>query len=177
MELPKAVDSHWVVAVAAAPFVAALLAWEHLHGGVASHHLLDRMDLPAISNWWGLPTLPVLGSPASGSTLRRVVADPEAIRNASAAAAGALLVGIPLSVSFTTGHDRLASIVFPAALPAGLVFRTYRAEYLLGFVAGTAVAFGAVLPAFAALVSAAIPAASHFLIRPALAKVVRVRTT
>lgn len=174
MELPKAVDSQWIVAVAAALFAAALLAWEHLHGGVASHHLMDRLDPPAVSNWWALPTLPVLGWLASWSTLRRAVADPEAIRNASAAAAAVLVAGILPSVSFTAGHDRLASIVFLAAPIAGLVFRAYRAEYQPGFVAGMAVVFGATLPAVAALASAAISAASHFLIRPAPAKPVSV---
>lgn len=30
-----------------------LLIWQHFHGGVPSHHLLHRSDLPAVSNWWG----------------------------------------------------------------------------------------------------------------------------
>ena len=28
----------------------ALLAWEHTHGGIQSHHILHRADLPAVSN-------------------------------------------------------------------------------------------------------------------------------
>ena len=36
------------------------LAWEHFHGGVVSHHLLNRADLPAISNAWGAVFLPAL---------------------------------------------------------------------------------------------------------------------
>gem|GEM_PF-5307569 len=32
-------------------FGTALLTYEHFNGGVQSHHLLDRRDLPAISNW------------------------------------------------------------------------------------------------------------------------------
>ena len=42
-------------------FVAALLAHEHLHGGVRSHHLLDRPDVPAVSNLLGLAVPPMLG--------------------------------------------------------------------------------------------------------------------
>jgi hypothetical protein len=30
-----------------------LLLWEHLQGGVLSHHLRNDPELPAISNWWG----------------------------------------------------------------------------------------------------------------------------
>ena len=37
-----------------------LLAWNHYHGGVPSHHILHREDLPAISNWWGGLLLPLL---------------------------------------------------------------------------------------------------------------------
>ncbi|MFZ4477382.1 MAG: hypothetical protein ACOYPR_19455, partial [Saprospiraceae bacterium] len=37
-----------------------LLFWQHLHGGVPSHHILQRADLPEISNWWGGLLLPVL---------------------------------------------------------------------------------------------------------------------
>ncbi|MEO8780207.1 MAG: hypothetical protein ABI389_16275, partial [Rhodanobacter sp.] len=40
---------------------AALLVHEHYTSGVRSHHLLDRPDLPAISNWFGLIVMPVLG--------------------------------------------------------------------------------------------------------------------
>ena len=38
----------------------ALLAWDHFHGGVPSHHILAREDLPEISNWWGGVLLPLL---------------------------------------------------------------------------------------------------------------------
>ncbi len=30
-----------------------LLTWQHFHGGVPSHHILQQKDLPEISNWWG----------------------------------------------------------------------------------------------------------------------------
>lgn len=37
-----------------------LLIWEHYHGGVPSHHILAREDLPEFSNWWGGLLLPLL---------------------------------------------------------------------------------------------------------------------
>jgi hypothetical protein len=47
--------------VAGLAFAALHLAYEHFTGGVQSHNLLNRPDLPAISNWLGLVTLPLLG--------------------------------------------------------------------------------------------------------------------
>ena len=37
-----------------------LLAWNYYHGGVPSHHILAKKDLPSISNWWGGLLLPLL---------------------------------------------------------------------------------------------------------------------
>ena len=37
-----------------------LLLWQYFHGEVPSHHILDRKDLPEISNWWGGLLLPIL---------------------------------------------------------------------------------------------------------------------
>ncbi|MBZ9731736.1 hypothetical protein LB467_18815, partial [Salegentibacter sp. JZCK2] len=36
------------------------LFWDYFHDGVASHHILNKKELPAISNWWGGILLPVL---------------------------------------------------------------------------------------------------------------------
>ena len=37
-----------------------LLIWQYLNEGIPSHHLLQRADLPEISNWWGAILLPAL---------------------------------------------------------------------------------------------------------------------
>ena len=52
-----------------------VLAWEYTHGGVKSHHLLNRPDLPAISNWWGALLLPILSWFLISSILRRAGVD------------------------------------------------------------------------------------------------------
>ena len=36
------------------------LVWEYSQGGVVSHHLLARKDMPAISNGWGLLVMPIM---------------------------------------------------------------------------------------------------------------------
>lgn len=48
------------------------LAWEHFHGGVVSHNILNRRDLPAISNLWGALLLPALAWFLSGFTQKRM---------------------------------------------------------------------------------------------------------
>lgn len=173
--MPRQVTHRWqwyVVAVATL-VAAAHLGWEHTHGGVAAHHVLHRSDMPAISNWWGLVVLPVLGWLASWSVLRRTAEGPGALPKALAGALGAVLVGVALSASFRAGYEQVASYIFLGALLSGVVLPVYRAEYVLGFVLGMVFVFGAVLPTLAALVAVAISAIVHFLIRPAIAWAVR----
>lgn len=153
--------------------VAVHLAWEFTHGGVRSHHLLAQPDLPAISNGWGLLTVPLLGWLASRVATRRAAGDPRAAAPAVWAFIGALLVGIAVSSGFVLGLQSATSGIFFAALAAGLVFRTYRAEYAFGFVLGMLFVFGGVLPALVASVAAALSALAHFVIWPAGAFVFR----
>lgn len=165
--------SPWYVAALAACLAVAHLAWQYSHGGVPSHHFLDRADMPTVSNGWGLAVLPVLGWLAAWSALRRFAVEPDAVRKACAAALGALLVGAALSVAFVTGHEQVTSWIFFAALLCGLALPTYRAEYVFGFVIGMVFVFGAVLPTLAAAVGAGISAAFHRLVWPAFAWAVR----
>jgi hypothetical protein len=146
------------------------LAWEHTHGGVASHHLLARRDLPAVSNWWGLIVLPFLGWLASRSATRRAALDDTAAAKSMASFLGALLVGLTLSLSFAEGFESAATGIFLTALAAGLILPTYRAEYIFGFVLGMTFVLGSILPTIAALVGASISAIAYFVIRPVMAR-------
>lgn len=157
---------HWYVVALTTLFVIAHLTWEYIHGGVESHHLFARSDMPAISNWWGLVILPLLGWLASWLVLLRAGKETKALQKAIAGALGALFIGITLSISFQTGHEQISSYIFFTALFLGIIFPVYRAEYVYGFVLGMAFVFGAVLPTLFALIGVIISAISHFLIRP-----------
>lgn len=159
--------------VVALLIVAVHLGWEHTHGGVRSHHLLARADLPSVSNWWGLLVLPILGWLASRTARHRATLDSRAAARSIAAFAGALLVGAALSASFALGYASAASGIFLAALAAGLVLPTYRAEYIFGFVSGMSFVLGSVLPTIAASIGASISVVAHFLVRPGLARLLR----
>lgn len=149
--------------------VLAHLGWEFAHGVIRSHHLLARPELPAFSNAWGLLTVPLLGGLASWVVTRRAARVPGAAGPALGAFLGALFVGGALSTSFALGYEAATSGIFFTALAAGLVFRTYRAECVFGFVLGMLVVFGGVLPVLVGSVAAALSAFAHFVLWPACA--------
>jgi hypothetical protein len=125
-------------------YIGTLLAFEHMNGGVISHHILNNPDLPAISNWWGALLLPVLSWFLLGRIYRRVQGSyPFTVLMSFI---GALLFGVLVSVLFRQGqHQVLSQLMFSLPLLA-LFFPLYRAEFLLGFVLAMAYTFGALLP-------------------------------
>jgi hypothetical protein len=147
-----------LIPLAALAFAAAHLAFEHFTGGVVSHHLLHRQDLPAISNWFGLITLPILGVVFG----LRVRAHPNQACWAGvpihmlAAFLGALIYGAMLAASFELGATSISSAIFLGSFAFGLLFPVYRVEYILGFVVGMTITFGGVLPLFVASVVAVV---------------------
>lgn len=136
---------HRLLLVAAASlYVWALLAFEHYNGGVVSHHLLQREDLPAISNWWGALVLPLLSWFLTGRIYKRVVtAYPFAV---VAGFIGALLFGVLLSVLFVYQQQQMLSGLMLSLPVLALIFPLYRAEFLLGFVLGMCFTFGVLIP-------------------------------
>ena len=122
------------------------LGWETLHGGIASHHLLQRADLPGLSNAWGLLILPALAAWAAGR-LPRPLATAREWRPVAAGFALPLLLGAALSLAFGLGQQALTEALFFGLLLLALLLPAHRPESLLGFVLGMSWTFGAVLPA------------------------------
>ncbi|MGL6223486.1 MAG: hypothetical protein ACRC6L_07880 [Steroidobacteraceae bacterium] len=162
--------------IAASLFAAAHLAFEHFTGGVQSHHLLARSDLPSFSNWFGLAILPLLGV-VLGLRLRAqpASAGPAGIPPAILVAfAVALLYGAALAVSFELGPNAFTSVAFFGLFVCALAFPVYRAEYILGFVVGMTFTFGSVLPLLIALVVGTVSLVARYCFRTA-ARVIRGR--
>ena len=156
------------------------LTWEHFNGGVHSHHILNRSDMPAISNWWGALLLPVLTWFLTGRIQKRIVLHSSGKETASklpvsvvAGFVGSLLFGILLSVSFTNDYETVASYSFLGMFLLALLLPVYRGECVLGFILGMTFTFGAVLPTGIGSIIAAVSAVIHLLVRPVL---VRLRT-
>ena len=143
------------------------LTWEHFHGGVRTHHFMQRADMPGISNGWGLLLLPALTWFITGRIQQRsaVPAMPIIIGFVSAFA-----LGIALSAAFMLGNENISAILFFTILLSAMVLPVYRAECVLAFILGMTFTFGAILPTFIASAVAAISAAAHLFLYPVLGR-------
>ena len=125
-----------------------ILIWQHFTDGVPSHHLLQRADMPAISNWWGAVLLPALTWLLMGRIQNRIQksSDKSLVKKVTTNFFIAIGYGILLSQLFTLGYSELASIAFPAILIFAMFFKVYKEEFILGFILSMSLTFGAVLP-------------------------------
>jgi hypothetical protein len=131
----------------------ALLAWNHYHGGVPSHHILANEELPAISKGWGAVLLPLLTWFLLYRIQKRALGNKDGCSQASNffvrviyGLASSLSFGILLSAFFTFGYADICGYMILGLIPHAIFFPIYRAECLLGFVMGMTFTFGAVLP-------------------------------
>ena len=152
----------------------ALLLWEHFHGGIKSHHLLHRADLPAISNAWGLILLPALAWLASTQVLKRMQSNSVGLANLPKSVilgfTGALIIGCMLAFSFSHGYETATENLFMAMILSAVLLPVYRAETVLGFVLGMNIVFGAVLPIAVAALLASLSAMVHLILWPLLVR-------
>jgi hypothetical protein len=132
-------------------FVVSLILWDYYHGGVPSHHFLNRKDLPEISNWWGAVVLPLatclslnrikkrfnFDGDYSNQNIKKQFLLPFVI---------AVLYAISIAVSFSTGNPQISGVLFQAIFILALFFPIYKSEYFLGFIIGLTYTFGGVLP-------------------------------
>lgn len=157
-----------------------LLLWDHYHGGVPSHHLLQQEDLPAISNWWGGLLLPLLTLFLTYRIQIRLFRHNDNQSNQKKRLHKyiyrflfALSFGITLSVLFTLGYSDLSGYMVYGLLLLALFFPIYRAEFLLGFVIGMTYAIGVVLPTIVGAILALIAAVLYLYVRTGILIIVR----
>ena len=137
------------LAVVLAPLLGAAvmivqLAWEASHGGIQSHHLLARADLPAVSNLWGLATLPALGwlaahfvrrdlrqfdgTVAAVSAVEGQIETPSGMRFAGRVA-GSLAPGAKATLSIRPEQIELARVARAGAEPVTVINRIFLGEH------------------------------------------------
>jgi hypothetical protein len=156
-------------------FVAVLLALEYFNGGVQSHHLLDRPDLPAISNWFGLLILPLLGW-LLDVRLRKSKTSASGQGSTSGiwmGLFGAFLYGAALATSFELDASSILPVLFLGLFLLTAIFPIYRIEYIFGFVVGMTFTFGAVLPSLVAAVFATVSFVIRFVFRTLMSAIRR----
>jgi hypothetical protein len=152
-----------------------LLIWEYTHGGVLSHHVLQREDLPAFSNWWGGLLIPLLTWFLLHRIQKRISIDSENIRVSKTiiyAFIAALTFGILLSLFFTWGYSEISFYMVISLFLLAFFFPIYRAECFLGFVLGMTFTFGGVLPLLIISIFSVIGAVLFLIVRPAILFVV-----
>lgn len=155
--------------------ICSLLAWNYYHGGVPSHHLLAREDLPKISNWWGGPLLPLLTWFLLYRTQKRMTVCTNYKVHGSSfflktifMFIGALLFGILLSFFFSVGYTEIPFYMLVGLFILALFIPIYQAECLLGFVIGMTFTFGAILPTGFGSILALIGIVIYLGVRPAI---------
>lgn len=142
------------------------LAWQFANGGVASHHLLHRADMPAISNWWAIALLPVLTWWLTSVVQKRLShSKTETLKQVMINFSLAFVYGLVLSQAYIQGHPEISSVLFPAILAFAVFFKVYRGEYVLGFILSMCTVFGAVLPTIFATLMAITAFALHYLMQ------------
>jgi hypothetical protein len=153
----------------------ALLTWSHFNGGVTSHHLLHRDDLPAISNWWGALLLPLLSWFLLYRAQKRILStNDEKPVNAklllvtAAALVTALFYGALIALAFLYNFESIPGYLMLGILLIALFYPVYRAECVLGFVIGMSLAFGVFIPTVVAGIFALLGFLIYRFIRPAL---------
>ena len=131
-----------------AVLVWAHLLWDHFHGGVPSHHIMQRQDLPRISNWWGGIVVPLMSWFLLFRIRKRVnkeTAEDNELKNVVSAFLAALLFGILLSFFYSIGSE-IPGYMMMGALLISFFTPLYKAEFLLGFILGMTYVFGGILP-------------------------------
>lgn len=158
-----------------------LLLWQHIHGGVPSHHILNRKDLPEISNLWGALLLPILTWLLLSKMEKRVHKQNSQKRQAQNPKIKiyglfllSLILGISLASSFTNDYKPFLDNVLYIFLLISLIVPTYYAEFILGFILGMTYTFGAILPTIFILIIAAFGFLIYRFIRPLILRVTKI---
>ena len=154
-------------------FVVGHLAWEYFNGGVVTHHILARADLPGISNWWALVILPLLTLLSAVLVKKRIVdetvseSDPRALpKSVIFGFLGMLVVSIIQSVAFITGYSEVTKYLALGVFALALFLPLYRMECILGHVLGATFVFGPAIPFIGVVIFATLSLISHKGIKP-----------
>jgi hypothetical protein len=176
MQSNKAVTTKIAATSIVTFLILGLLFWQHFHGGVPSHHILQQKDLPEISNWWGGLLLPALTWILWGRLETRLDKQGSStqLANQNSKIIGLLLMGlilgVSIAVSFTYDYNFFLDNVLYVFLVLGFFLPLYYAEFILGFILGMTYTFGAVLPTVFILIIAGFGFLLYGLLRPLVLK-------
>lgn len=160
--------------------ILALLFWQHFHNGVPSHHILNKENLPEISNWWGAIWIPILTWFLSGRIVNRIKKLKEQqsknqyIKIYSLFLLG-IIFGLSVALSFTYDFKLLLDNIIYIFLLLSLFVPIFYAEFILGFIFGMTYTFGAILPTAFILIITGLVFLIYRFIRPLILRVVKIK--
>ena len=170
-----------IITAVIAILILTLLLWNYFHGGVPSHHILDRKDLPEISNWWNGLWLPVLTWILLGRINSRIEKQTSADNSSNKGLGNVLgrfmiglIFGIILAVSFVHNFNPFLDNVLYILLILTFIVPLFFSEFILGFVLGMTYTFGAILPTVFIFIIAVAGFLIYRFIRPLIFKVPQV---
>lgn len=148
MMVQKILNNKFVFLIVIIALVGLHLTWEHFNGGIITHHLLAKDDMPGISNWWGLVTIPIL-------TLITIFLvqnkyknkdDKSGLSTVTIGFLRGLGFGVLIAVLWELKLENVLQYVI--LLPIVIAFFTpvHYIQNLLGFVLGMTFTFGGILP-------------------------------
>ncbi|WP_342804570.1 MULTISPECIES: hypothetical protein [Alteromonadaceae] len=152
-------------------FAVCHLTWEYFNGGVVTHYLFMRADLPGLSNWWGLLILPLLVLLSSTAIKKRISTKPDAKTlpwSVLLGFFGMLLVSTVQSIVFVIGLPNVTMYLALGVIISALFLPLYRMECILGHVIGSTFVFGPAIPFVGVLMFAPLSLLSHKCIKPLL---------
>ena len=157
-----------------------LLTWQHFHGGVPSHHILQQKDLPEISNWWGDLFLPIISwllisRIESRKNGRELLSQKNTFRILVLFVFGFIL-GITIAFSFVNNYKLFLDNVPYTLLLLGLFIPIFYSEFILGFIFGMVYHFGTILPSIFILIFALSGFLIYRYIRPLIFRVLNTQS-
>lgn len=158
-----------------------LLLWQYFHGEVPIHHILNRKDLPKISNWWGgllIPTLTMLLLKKIENRISKQDSFTQQTKKQNIKIWGlfllGLIFGIVLATSFMNDYKTFLDNVLYVFLLLSLIVPIYYSEFILGFILGMTYTFRAILPTIFILIIAVLGFLIYRFIRPLILRVTKI---
>ena len=126
------------------------IVWDYFHEGIPTHYLSHNGDLPGIPNWLGGLVLPFFTWILLYRVHKRIDRPeasgiPERLRTVIIRLLLSMGIAMSISVFFVFEIDVIAYIML-AIFVLAFIFPLHKAEYLLGWVLGSAFTFGAIIP-------------------------------
>lgn len=182
METTNYTKSRIYLTSIASIIILGLLIWQHYHNGVPSHHILNKENLPEISNWWGAIWIPILTWFLSGRIVNRIKKQKllaHQHKNQYLKIYGLFLLGIifglSVALSFTYDFKLLLDNIIYIFLFLSLFVPIFYAEFILGFIFGMTYTFGAILPTAFILIITGLGFLIYRFIRPLILRVVKIK--